>query len=54
MLHNATTSMCRASGFSIKAQVEQLYDNMSPDYKHYICLDDVTSLEDLCGRIRGD
>jgi len=44
------TMMRRAGGFTTEAQIEQLYDNMSPEYKLYIRLDDVTDLEELRAR----
>ncbi|XP_024879264.1 uncharacterized protein LOC112459414 [Temnothorax curvispinosus] len=44
------TSMRRAGGYSADDQLERLYDNMSPGYKYYIRLDDITSLGDLHAR----
>jgi len=41
------TDMRRAWGFSREAQLKRLYENMHPEYKLYIRLDDVTSLGDL-------
>jgi len=34
----------------LRHRSEQLYDNMSPDYKLYIHLNDVTDLEELSAR----
>jgi len=44
------TKMRRAGGFTTEAQIEQLYDNMNPEYKLYIRLDDITDLEELSSR----
>jgi len=44
------TMMRRAGGFTTEAQIEQLYDNMNPEYKLYTRLEDVTDLEELSAR----
>lgn len=44
------TSMRRAGGFTAEDRLEKLYDNMSPAYKLYVRLDDLTSVNDLSAR----
>jgi len=42
--------MRQTGGFTTEAQIEQLYDNMNPEHKLYIRLDDITDLEELSAR----
>ena len=44
------TNMRRAGKFSPEEQLDRLYENMNPEYKLYIRLDDLTSLSDLSDR----
>jgi len=46
------TLMRRAGGFSRTEQLETLYDNMHPDYKTYVRIDDVPSIAELQARAR--
>lgn len=41
------TMMRRAGGYTPRDRVEQLYENMDPDYQLYITLTDLTTLGDL-------
>jgi len=41
------TNMRRAGGFSQEDQIDRLYENMSPEYKLYVRLDDISSLSEL-------
>jgi len=54
--HNATvmlTNMRGAGGYSQEDQIDRLYENMHPEYKLYIRLDDISSLNDLSGKAAG-
>jgi len=54
-MHYATvmmTLMRRAGGFSRAEQLETLYDNMHPEYKTYVRVDDVRELAELQSRAR--
>lgn len=41
------TLMRRAGGYSREEQLELIYDNMNPAYKHYVRIDDVRSIAEL-------
>lgn len=45
------TMMRRAGGFSSEEQLEQIVENMSPDYQLYIPPGTVSSIEDLTARV---
>ena len=44
------TLMRRAGGFTYEEQLDRIYENMHPDYKLYIRISDVTSINDLQAR----
>ncbi|EFN68938.1 hypothetical protein EAG_02677, partial [Camponotus floridanus] len=44
------TLMRRAGGYSREEQLELVYDNMNPAYKHYVRIDDVRSIAELQAR----
>lgn len=44
------TLMRRAGGYSRDEQLEIIYDNMNPAYKHYVRIDDVRSITELQAR----
>jgi len=44
------TNMRRAGGFSQEDQIDRLYENMHPEYKLYVRLDDISSLSELSAR----
>lgn len=46
------TLMRQAGGFSRAEQLEILYDNMYPEYKTYVRVDDVRDLAELQSRAR--
>jgi len=46
------TLMRRVGGFSRTEQLETLYDNMHPDYKTYVRIDEVQSIAELQAQAR--
>jgi len=44
------TNMRRAGGFSQEEQIDRLYENMHPEYKLYVRLDDISNLSELSAR----
>jgi len=41
------TLMRRAGGYSREEQLDLVYENMNPAYKHYVRIDDVGSIAEL-------
>ncbi|EFN65587.1 hypothetical protein EAG_15611, partial [Camponotus floridanus] len=44
------TLMRRARGYSRDEQLDMIYENMNPAYKHYVRIDDVQSIAELQSR----